>query len=216
VGRKPRSQRGTDARAAIAAAAARHFAAEGFAGASLRDILRDAGANVAAANYHFGSKEDLYREVVSAYLDQLSAARELALRTIQESPQPTPRQHVAALVRAYVEPHIRLCSDPAARHYVELMARFITEGADLTSQIYTDGLEPVRTRYVKAITGAIPRVPPATVARLFSFMVSLMVTAPADPSYRSLTGRSPWPQDPEQLVEQLVAFITAGILDAAG
>jgi AcrR family transcriptional regulator len=203
------------AREAIAVAAVRHFAEYGFSGASLREILRDAGANVAAAHYHFGSKEELYREVVSIFLTKLCAERQRTLLALESSPPATQRERVEALVRGYVEPHLRLCKDPGAQHYVQLLARFVTENDQLTGRIYTEILEPTRTRYVKAIAAAVPLIHIAELSRLFSFMVSLMVTAPADSSYRSLTGNSPWPKQPQRLIEQIVAFVTAGILDAA-
>ena len=203
-------------REAIAAVAVRHFAEYGFSGVSLREILRDAGANVAAAHYYFGSKEELYREVVSTFLTRLCEERQHTLLSIENSSPATQRQQVEALVRGYVEPHIRLCGDPDAQHYVRLLARFVTENDELTGRIYTEILESTRTRYVKAIASAVPNIPLAELSRLFSFMVSLMVTAPADSSYKSLTGRSPWPRYPQRLVDQIVAFVTAGILDAAG
>ena len=204
------------AREAIAAAAVHHFAQYGFSGASLREILRDAGANVAAAHYHFGSKEELYREVVSNFLTRLCEERHRTLLAIESSPPGTQRERIETLVRGYVEPHIHLCGDPDAQHYVQLLARFVTENDELTGQIYTEILEPTRSRYLKAIAAAAPQLSAAELSRLFSFMVSLMVTAPADSSYKSLTGRSPWPRYPQRLVEQIVAFVTAGILDAAG
>ncbi len=40
------------------------FAAKGFDGGSVRTITQKAKANQAAINYHFGSKEGLYREVL--------------------------------------------------------------------------------------------------------------------------------------------------------
>ena len=195
--------------------AVKHFAERGFVGTSLREILRDAGANVAAAHYHFGSKEELYREVVGTFLTRLCAERQRAFLLIQSAEPASPRSRIQALARAYVEPHIRLCADPEAEHYVRLLARFITEDEQLTGRIYTEILEPVRRLYFTAIAAAAPQIPQLQLSRLFSFMVTLMVTAPADSAYRSLTGRSPWPRVPEQLIEQIVAFVTAGLVDAA-
>lgn len=51
-------------RADLVEAAIEAFAAKGFEGASVREIARAAGANLAAISYHFGGKEGLYREVL--------------------------------------------------------------------------------------------------------------------------------------------------------
>jgi len=40
------------------------FADHGFEGASVRDIAKVAGVNLAAINYHFNSKQNLYQEVL--------------------------------------------------------------------------------------------------------------------------------------------------------
>lgn len=48
-------------------AARLQFCEKGYAGASLRDICEEAGANVSAVKYHFGGKEELYRECFQIY-----------------------------------------------------------------------------------------------------------------------------------------------------
>ena len=53
-------------RAAILAAARRRFANEGYDGASLREIAGDAGIDAALVSRYFGSKEDLFGEVICA------------------------------------------------------------------------------------------------------------------------------------------------------
>jgi AcrR family transcriptional regulator len=65
-----RKSAGPATSAQLVAAAAEVFAAAGFRGATVRDICRQAGANVAAVNYHFGGKEGLYEEVLRCGLRQ--------------------------------------------------------------------------------------------------------------------------------------------------
>jgi TetR/AcrR family transcriptional regulator, regulator of cefoperazone and chloramphenicol sensitivity len=59
--RKPRSD-GRETRRQLLSAASEVFAAKGFWEATLAEICRNANANIAAANYHFGGKEALYVE----------------------------------------------------------------------------------------------------------------------------------------------------------
>jgi len=79
-------------RSKILKAAVRVFAEDGYEGASIRTIVAKADVNQAAINYHFGSKEGLYRAVLQSALETLlradatatqapaSVAREEALR----------------------------------------------------------------------------------------------------------------------------------------
>lgn len=55
-------------RKCILEAAQRLFAAHGYHGASIRDIVRSCGVSNAALYYHFGSKQNLYAEVLRSYI----------------------------------------------------------------------------------------------------------------------------------------------------
>lgn len=62
---------GGDTRAALIAVARRAFAEQGYDGASIRRITSEAGANLGAVTYHFGSKRHLYAEVLRTVLAPL-------------------------------------------------------------------------------------------------------------------------------------------------
>ncbi len=60
-------------KAVILEATERLVAGRGFESVSLRDITNEAGVNVAAVNYHFGSKEKLFEEIQCRYIEPVRA-----------------------------------------------------------------------------------------------------------------------------------------------
>ena len=56
----------------ILGAAEELFAQYGFSGTSLRQVTSRADVNIAAVNYHFGSKENLVNEVFRRRMDEMS------------------------------------------------------------------------------------------------------------------------------------------------
>jgi TetR/AcrR family transcriptional regulator len=79
--------------------ALRIFARDGFAGASTREIAEAAGVNHSLIPYHFGSKDGLWRETMSALLDLFRAAQEAADAAHAGAP---PVDKLRASIRAFV------------------------------------------------------------------------------------------------------------------
>src|SRR6201996_9594014 len=88
----------------ILGAAEELFARHGFEGASLRQLTAAAGVNLAAVNYHFGSKDRLIEEVFRRRLDQLNGSRMAALKAIAGAPQTT----IEDVLGAYIVPALEL------------------------------------------------------------------------------------------------------------
>lgn len=72
-----------DTGAAIAAAALRRFAAQGFEATSLREIAGDAGVDISLISYRFGGKLGLWQAIVVQAADDLGAALETALADVE-------------------------------------------------------------------------------------------------------------------------------------
>ena len=73
-----------DTKTRILDAAENLFAARGYHNTSLREITKEAGVNLAAVNYHFGSKEALLRAVIKRRLVPLNQVRTRRLHEVRE------------------------------------------------------------------------------------------------------------------------------------
>lgn len=71
--RKPLQARAEATRARILDVARHHFADRGFEAANTRDIANDADASHAMIRYHFGTKDNLWREAVADMFERLRA-----------------------------------------------------------------------------------------------------------------------------------------------
>lgn len=94
-----RAARDLATRERLIAAATRWFAEHGFRNVTVRDICRDAGANVAAVNYHFDGKLGLYREVVRRAID---AIRETGDLTMTPGDAASPEDRLRHYVRTFL------------------------------------------------------------------------------------------------------------------
>ena len=156
-------------------AAERVFAAHGFAGASLRQITQAASVNLAAANYHFGSKEALYLEVVRRRVRPINAARlarlEAALAEAGDSPPPL-AQLVDMLVRPVFEAH----QDPArgGPHTVRIITRTFGEPLPFMQELIVEEFHSVLARFAQALRRHVPQLPPEEFLWRMSFVVGAM------------------------------------------
>jgi AcrR family transcriptional regulator len=111
-------------------AAERLFAEHGVAGTSVRAITEQAQVNVAAVNYHFGTKENLVRAVIARRLSGLEAARAAALdgverRADREGRAPTVRELVEALIAPVFAQ--ALSEDAGWPHFIRFVSRLAWE-----------------------------------------------------------------------------------------
>jgi AcrR family transcriptional regulator len=75
------------------------FSEKGFSSVSIRDITQAAGCNVAAVNYHFGTKENLYHDVFrQRILPRMEKIRSRILDHLNQSPDPDLETVIRALV----------------------------------------------------------------------------------------------------------------------
>lgn len=131
-------------------AAERLFAVRGVDAVSVRDITEAAGANLAAVNYHFGSKHGLVVAIVQRRADQLGQRRSELLDELEASGSVDLR----AVIRAMVLPTAELvASDPSGRFYVSFLAA-LDDHPDLVPVL--DVFDASTERYLRILTLATP------------------------------------------------------------
>jgi AcrR family transcriptional regulator len=87
----------SETRQRLLAAAGELFAKKGFHTATVRDICQRAGVNIAAVNYYFRSKEELYEAVCNYSLD---IAVNKYSPTLNLSDDATPEQRLHTFIRS--------------------------------------------------------------------------------------------------------------------
>lgn len=120
--RRARRDRGAETRAQLIEAALEVFGRLGFEGASTRAIAREAGANLAAIVYHFGSKEALHVAVAEYVVGRIGNAIAPALAVAADPAALATAKSARAAYRTLVEAYIEVILGNAE---AERWARFI-------------------------------------------------------------------------------------------
>ncbi len=127
------------------------FADKGFDASSVREICAAAGANVAAVNYHFGSKAGLYREAVLRAYHQSSRTPMPALATGDGDAD--------AALAAWIDWYVPRCVQPGRDSATRLLLREAAHPSEALTGVVESVLHPVY-QSLEEIVRAI--LPPAT------------------------------------------------------
>jgi AcrR family transcriptional regulator len=138
--------------------AAEHlFAQHGFEGTSIRAVTTEAGANLAAVGYHFGSKVALFKAVAERVMGPVIAGQ---LERLNDLEQRGKEPEVEELVEAFIAPYFdRLPrkSEARGRTVSRLVGRILGDPAEEIRKVAVEGGE-VRDRYLVAFRKALPKV----------------------------------------------------------
>ena len=192
----------------ILGAAEALFARHGFAGASLRQVTAAANVNLAAVNYHFGSKENLINEVFRRRLDDLNAERLKALAEAQAKPDFGLNEALAAFVR----PALAMSGDThGGSAFVRVLARAYAEHNERLRKFLHDNYGHVLKEFAAVFSKLLPHLDKQELYWRLDIVSGALTYAMADFGViKRRTGVSEQ-QHRDLAAEHLIKFAAAGM-----
>jgi TetR/AcrR family transcriptional regulator, regulator of cefoperazone and chloramphenicol sensitivity len=131
-------------------AAGEEFAEKGFDAARIRSICRRAGANVAAVNYHFGDKEQLY---VAAVLEAHRCGTEMP--PVAALQQGTPAEQLRRFIHFFLSNVVAMNRQKNRWHHT-LMLREMLQPTAASEVLVREAIRPRFERLKQILRQACP------------------------------------------------------------
>ncbi len=152
------------------------FARIGYANTSLRAITGRAGVNLAAVNYHFGSKEALLAAVIERRLVPLNRERSARLAAVaDDAARQGRRPEVDATLRAFIEPTLAYGrSGPGAKNFIVLIGRALADPDSTVRSVFMRHIRALVVQLHDTLCAALPELPAEVVFLRLHFVLGAM------------------------------------------
>jgi AcrR family transcriptional regulator len=190
------------------------FMEHGFEATSLRTITSAAEANLAAVNYHFGSKEALFQAILTRRLDPMNEER-VALLDALERDAGTASIACERILAAMIVPALRLARDPArgGSNFLRLLGRAYADPAPFIRHFLSEHYAVMIGRFKTAFGRALPQLSKRELSwRLHFIMGALSYTLAGTDALKLIAEITPAKhRDDETLLQRLAPFLLAGL-----
>src|SRR5262252_2878105 len=191
----------TETKQRILDAAERLISEQGYAATSLRQIISEAGVNLASVHYHFGSKDELLDELVRRKAGPVNERRMHMLAEFERAAGGLPVPVDQVLI-AFLEPPFQ--QREQSPQFVRLMGRMYGEG--LMPALIRKHFQPMVARFYGALRRALPELPEEELMWRIHFLIGATAhTMFGPPENCSQTITS------ECLLRRLVSFLAAAL-----
>ncbi|MGH8145226.1 MAG: TetR/AcrR family transcriptional regulator [Rhodanobacteraceae bacterium] len=192
----------------ILGAAEELFAERGFAGASLRQVTAAASVNLAAVNYHFGSKDNLIEEVFRRRLDELSQQRLERLNQVNVTADAT----LEMLLDAFITPALELSLDrKGGAIFMRVLARAFAEQNGSLRTFLSDNYGHVLKEFAAAFARLLPNLDKDELYWRLDIAVGALTYAMADFGMIQRRKGESERAHREQMARHLIHFTAAGL-----
>lgn len=195
--------------------AERVFAAQGYEGASVRQVTRAAGANVAAVSYYFGGKEGLYRAVFERFFEVMRERRIQRIEADMEAAgdDVTLEAFLQSFALAFLEP---LVEDERGQDFMSLFDQEMRLRKIPSEVFFERLLEPMLSLFMRSLerTGVDLERPVAALC-LMSLVGQLTHAVKASRRFAGPATVGPLPLTLEAMIPHIVFFSAGGIRSCA-
>ncbi|HWK69160.1 MAG TPA: TetR family transcriptional regulator [Rhizobiaceae bacterium] len=197
-------------RARILESAELEFAEHGFDGVSVRQIALRADVPVALINYHFGSKEGLYRAIFEMRLPMIIDQRISGLRLADMETDPD--RKLELVIKAVLVPNLHMRSAEKNSSYARILAREVSDPKADERGIIQEFFDPIAHRVIEALTKALPDRRVEELHWGYQIMLGAMVFIMSDTGRISrLSGGLCDPEDEMETSRHLVTMLHAAL-----
>jgi AcrR family transcriptional regulator len=203
-----------DTKTRILDAAESLFMEHGFEATSLRQLTAAAGVNLAAVNYHFGSKEELFQAVLTRRLDPMNQERIDLLERYEREAGSRPLT-CEKILSAMLIPALKLSRDEkvGGKHFLRVLGRAYADPAPFIRNFLSAQYAEMISRFKDAFLKALPHLTRKELTwRLHFVMGALSYTLAGTDSLKLMMQVISNEDDSdEMLLQRLAPFLAAGL-----
>lgn len=205
--------RQTDTATRILDAAETLFVEHGFEATSMRAITQSAEVNLAAVNYHFGTKEALFQAVFARRLTPLN---ELAIHKLDKLEKASPKGlRVDTIISAFMDAALEIAQDPRRGGviFVRLLSRAFVEPHPALRETLPKHYADLVVRYSRAFEMALPDLTETELQWRINFAFGAIFNAFAGNNILRLFIQDPVvnAREPRRIAAFLLPFLVAGL-----
>ncbi len=192
----------------------RLFATQGLEVTSLRQITREADVNLAAVNYHFGSKDGLIQAAFERRVGPINTERLRLLDEYEGQVSATEPLELERVLDAFVRPVFSLTCNgkPQDMLFLRLIGRTYSDPCEQMRQVFLRHFAEVLIRYRIAFRRALPRLREPEVTWRIHFLVGILAHALlTGHNLREYTQGVCEVTDVEQVMKRIIDFAAAGM-----
>jgi len=188
------------------------FADKGFNGTSLREITSLADVNLAAVNYHFGSKKELIKAVMSRYMNELAPRLESSLSAICNQTEPA---NLLEVFSAFSDPLLSLnvFKENGTSNFLQLLGRGYTDSQGFLRWFLTTQYPGVISNFVSAVQRAYPELTAEDIFWRLHFTMGTVVFTMSSTEALMDIAQSDFNQqlDISEVIKKVIPFVAAGV-----